>query len=86
MIYKRGKKNVKTGKKGKRQGKRRNSNFPRRIGGRRKDKERIQRNSVLRGLQFAESCRERRRWNTELIKTANFLVKYIPRFLSVDEM
>lgn len=50
MTYKRGKKNVKTRKKGKRQGKRRNSNFPRRIGGRRKDKERIQRNLVLRVL------------------------------------
>jgi hypothetical protein len=58
----------------KRQGKRRNSYFPRRIDGRRKDKERITQYAVRRDLQFAESCTEARTCTTELIKAVHFRV------------
>jgi hypothetical protein len=58
----------------KRQVTRRSSYFPRRIDGRRKDKEGITRYAVCRGLQFAESCTEAKTCTRELIKAVHFPV------------
>jgi hypothetical protein len=55
-----------------RQGKRRNSYFTRRIDGRRNDKKRITRYAVRRGLQFAQSCTEATRTCITIDKSGTF--------------